>query len=82
MGETFYIINDGDLKRKDNNIIIKNVEGKEKNLKVEIVDEIYLFGEVNLNTKVLNFLSQNKIIVHVLITMDFIVEVSIQEKQI
>lgn len=65
MGETFYIINDGDLKRKDNNIIVKNVEGKEKNLKVEIVDEIYLFGEVNLNTKVLNFLSQNKIIVHV-----------------
>ena len=65
MGETFYIINNGDLKRKDNNIIITGANGESKNLKVEVTDEIYLFGEVNLNTKVLNFLSQNGIILHV-----------------
>jgi CRISPR-associated protein Cas1 len=65
LGETFYIINNGDLKRKDNNIIITGANGESKNLKVEVTDEIYLFGEVNLNTKVLNFLSQNGIILHV-----------------
>jgi CRISPR-associated protein Cas1 len=65
LGETFYIINNGDLKRKDNNIIITGADGESKNLKVEVTDEIYLFGEVNLNTKALNFLSQNGIILHV-----------------
>ncbi|QAT63430.1 type I-B CRISPR-associated endonuclease Cas1 [Acidilutibacter cellobiosedens] len=65
MGETFYIINNGDLRRKDNNIIITGTNGESKNLKVEVADEIYIFGEVNLNTKVLNFLSQNRIILHV-----------------
>ncbi len=65
MGETFYILKDGDLKRKDNNIEISDFDGNTKNLKVEASDEIYLFGEVNLNTKVLNFISQNGIILHV-----------------
>lgn len=65
MGETFYILKDGDLRRKDNNIIIKNFEGEEKNLKAEVTDEIYLFGEVSLNTKLLNFVSQKGIILHV-----------------
>lgn len=65
MGETFYIFKDGDLKKKDNNIIMKTVEGAKKNLKAEVTEEIYLFGEVKLNTKLLNFLSQKKIIVHV-----------------
>ncbi len=58
LGETFYIFKNGELKRKDDNIILKSTEGEIKNLKVEMMDELYLFGEVSLNTKVLNFLSQ------------------------
>ncbi|WP_459195788.1 type I-B CRISPR-associated endonuclease Cas1b [Wukongibacter baidiensis] len=65
MGETFYIFKDGDLRRKDNNIIVKTVEGDKKNLKSEVTDEIYLFGEIGMNTKVLNFLSQKKITMHI-----------------
>ncbi|WFA10091.1 type I-B CRISPR-associated endonuclease Cas1b [Tissierella sp. Yu-01] len=65
MGETFYILKDGDLRRKDNNIEITSLDGNAKNLKVEVADEIYLFGEVSLNTKLLNFVSQNGIILHV-----------------
>lgn len=65
MGETFYILKDGDLKRKDNNIEITSLDGETKNLKVEVADEIYLFGEVSLNTKLLNFVSQKGIILHV-----------------
>lgn len=65
MGETFYIFRDGDLRRKDNNIIITTPEGDKKNLKAEVTDEIYLFGEVGMNTKLLNFMSQAKIIMHI-----------------
>lgn len=65
MGETFYILKDGDLKRKDNSVIITSLEGEIKNLKAEVVDEIYLFGEISLNTKLLNFISQKGIVLHV-----------------
>jgi CRISPR-associated protein Cas1 len=65
MGETFYIFKNGDLKRKDNSIVIKGSDGQSKNLKSEVTDEIYLFGEVSMNTKLLNFLSQKGIIMHI-----------------
>lgn len=65
MGETFYILKDGNLRRKDNSVIITSLEGEEKNLKAEVADEVYIFGEVSLNTKLLNFISQKGIILHV-----------------
>ncbi len=65
LGETFYILKDGDLRRKDNSVVITSIEGDEKNLKAEVADEVYLFGEVSLNTKLLNFISQKGIILHV-----------------
>lgn len=65
MGETFYIMSDGLMRRKDNNIEIINTEGEIKNLKSEVTDEIYLFGEIDLNTKVLNFITQKGIIIHI-----------------
>lgn len=65
VGETFYILRDGDIKRKDNNVIMTGLDGETKNLKVEVADEVYLFGEVGLNTKFLNFISQKGIILHV-----------------
>lgn len=65
MGETFYIFKNGELKRKDDNILLKSVEGEVKNLKVEIMDELYIFGEVSMNTKVLNYLSQNNVVMHI-----------------
>lgn len=60
----FYIFSDCELKRKDNNISIITEDIK-KDLKSEIVEDIYLFGEVSLNTKLLNFASQKDITIHV-----------------
>lgn len=65
MGETFYILNDCNLKRKDNNIALDMTSGVKKYIKSEVTDEIYLFGETTLNTKALNYISQQKIILHV-----------------
>lgn len=64
MNEKFYIFSNCRLKRKDNNLRLETKELK-KDLKVEIIDEIYVFGEVDLNTKVLNFLAQNDISLHI-----------------
>ncbi|MBP2025116.1 type I-B CRISPR-associated endonuclease Cas1b [Peptoniphilus stercorisuis] len=64
MNEKFYIFSNCRLKRKDNNLRLETKELK-KDLKVEIIDEIYIFGEVDLNTKVLNFLAQNDISLHI-----------------
>lgn len=57
--EKYYIFSSGELKRKDNNIYFND-----KALKIEMTSDIYLFGEVTLNTKCLNFLGQNKKAVH------------------
>lgn len=65
MGETFYIFRNGNLQRKDDNILMTDENGEKKNLKIETVDEIFLFGEVSLNTKLLNLLSRKNICLHV-----------------
>lgn len=62
--KSFYIFRDCELVRKDNNISIITDDIK-KDLKSEIIDEIYLFGEVDLNTKLLNFAAQKNIVIHV-----------------
>lgn len=64
MGKEFYIFQNCRLSRKDNNILIEN-EKEKKNIKSEIVEDIYVFGEVDLNTKFLNFISQKGIKLHV-----------------
>lgn len=65
MGETYYLFSNGNLKRRDNNIEYVTEEGIKKNLKVEMLDEIFLFGESSMNTKILNFMSQNNVTMHI-----------------
>ncbi|MCX7954685.1 MAG: type I-B CRISPR-associated endonuclease Cas1b [Bacteroidales bacterium] len=59
----YYIFRNGRIARKDNSIVFETDEG---NIFIPIndIDSIYILGEVDLNTKVLNFFSQNGIIVH------------------
>ncbi len=64
MKETIYIFSNGRLRRKDNTLFFETEEGKKKFIPVENVREIFAFGEVDLNAKVLNFLSQKEIILH------------------
>lgn len=55
-----YIFNDGQLKRKDNTLIF--IKEKEKKiLPINAISEIHVFGEIDLNKRVLEFLTQNKI---------------------
>ena len=63
MKETIYIFSNGRIGRKDNTLYFVNEEKDEKKyIPVENVKEILLFGEVDLNKKILEFFSQREIV--------------------
>ncbi|KRN29266.1 CRISPR-associated protein cas1 [Lactobacillus selangorensis] len=62
--ESYYLFSSGNLQLKDNVIRLTTAEGRYKDLMIEQTRDIYLFGEVTTNTKCLNYLSQNKIPLH------------------
>ena len=63
MGSTKYIMSMGELTRKDNSLCFRK-DGKNVYIPVENTKEIFCFNEVSINTKLLDFLSQNNIIIH------------------
>jgi len=63
MKKTIYIFSDGELKRKQNTLFFENEDGK-KYVPVENTGEIMVFGEVTINKRILEFLTQNEIILH------------------
>lgn len=65
MSRPYYIFSNGRIKRKENTVYIENEKGDKKAIPVEDIDTIHLFGEVDLNTKLLNFLSQQNKTVHI-----------------
>lgn len=65
MSRPYYIFSNGRIKRKENTVYIENENGDKKAIPVEDIDTIHLFGEVDINTKLLNFLSQQNKVVHV-----------------
>ena len=65
MGRTLYLMNGGELRRKDNTLCIVREHEKPKFLPVESADEIMVFGEVGFNKSLLEFLSQKQVILHI-----------------
>lgn len=65
MGRPYYIFSNGRIYRKENTVYLENDKGEKKAIPIEDVDVIHLFGEVELNTKILNFLSQQNKVVHI-----------------
>ena len=61
--KSIYIFSSGELKRKGNTLYFETEQGK-KYVPVENTREILVFGEVSLNKKFLEFLSQKEIILH------------------
>ena len=64
MVESFYVFSNGELQRKDNVLRITAADGKFKDIKVEMTRDLYIFGEVSLNTKALNYAGQLSIPLH------------------
>lgn len=63
MGSTRYITSMGELSRKDNSLCFRK-NGKNVYIPIENTKEIYCLNEVSINTKLLDFLSSNNIVVH------------------
>lgn len=63
MKRSIYIFSSGELKRKDNTLYFETDEGK-KYIPVENTREILIFGEVTINKRLLEFLTENEIILH------------------
>ncbi len=77
MEKPFYIFSSGRIRRRENTIFFEykdsSTEDKDESkataplrrvIPIESIDSLYVFGEVDLNTKVINFLGQNHIPVH------------------
>jgi len=64
MKKTIYIFSSGEIKRKQNTLYFEKPDGTKKFVPVENTTEIMIFGEVSLNKKLLDFLSQQEILLH------------------
>ena len=58
-----FIFNNGKLYRKDNTLMFEGEEGK-KYIPVNDVESIYVFGEVDINKRFLEFICSSKIMIH------------------
>ncbi|AOY76432.1 type I-B CRISPR-associated endonuclease Cas1b [Clostridium formicaceticum] len=63
MGSTRYITSMGELTRKDNSLCFRK-DNKNVYIPVENTKEIYCMSEVSINSKLLDFLSQNNVVIH------------------
>lgn len=63
MARNYYIFKSGRIKRSQNTIFIEAEDGR-KILPVNDIDQVFIFGEMDLNTSFINFISQNNIVIH------------------
>ncbi len=64
MDQSFYVYNNGDLRRKDNTLQFTNAEGEKRDIPIERIDDIYVMAEMTFNTTFLTYLSQYGIPIH------------------
>ena len=64
MKQSFYVYNNGDLKRKDNTLQFTNYNGEKRDIPIERISDIYVMSEMSFNTKFINYISQYGIPMH------------------
>lgn len=64
MKQSFYIYNNGDLKRKDNTLRFISYEGEKRDIPIERISDIYVMSEMSFNTTFLNYISKYGIPIH------------------
>jgi CRISPR-associated protein Cas1 len=67
MPQSYYIFRNGRLRRHQNTLYLESESDgqlSKQPIPVENVRDLYLFGEIDLNTKLLVFLAQHEVVVH------------------
>lgn len=64
MGQSFYVYNSGDLRRKDNTLQFTSAEGEKRDIPIERIDDIYVMSEMTFNTSFLSYLAKYGITMH------------------
>ena len=64
MKRSYYIFNNGELKRKDNTIEFYLEDGGRKTIPIEQVKDLYCFGQLSVNTALLNFIASHHVSIH------------------
>ncbi len=65
MKQNYYIFNNGRLRRQENTIFFEKEDGTRNIIPIENTEAVYVFGEIDFNTKLFNYLAQKGIPVHV-----------------
>lgn len=58
MQQSFYVYNNGDLKRKDNTLRFTSYDGEKRDIPIERISDIYVMSEMSFNTTFLSYISQ------------------------
>ena len=66
MKRSYYIYNNGSLRRKDNTLTFTDENDDKRDLPIEQINDIYVMSEMTFNTSLVNILSQYGIPVHFL----------------
>ncbi len=66
MQQSFYVYNNGDLKRKDNTLRFTSYDGEKRDIPIERISDIYVMSEMSFNTTFLSYISQYGIPIHFL----------------
>ena len=64
MKRSYYIYNNGSLRRKDNTLTFTDENDDKRDLPIEQINDIYVMSEMTFNTSLINLLSQYGIPVH------------------
>ena len=81
MKQSFYVYNNGDLKRKDNTLQFTNHDGEKRDIPVERISDIYVMSEMSFNTAFINYIHNMGFRCIFSITIIFIREVIIRGKR-
>ena len=49
--KNYYLLNNGRLRRTDHSLVVESADGQKKPIPIEDVDSLYVYGEVDLNSK-------------------------------
>ncbi len=65
MSKDYYVFSNGRIKRKDNTVYFIDSEENKRGVPIEEIERLHLFGEVDLNTKFLNYISKYGILISI-----------------